>query len=281
MKGKQIGAGRTAEVREYGEGTIVKLYLEDFPAEPIRQEFKVSTYVYNQGGVSTPRPVGQVEAEGRSGIVFQQIHGRSLLSLISGQPWRLPVYARQLAALHHQLHQLEGSPEIGRHKELLERQIVAAPMLTMEEKTAVLEHLRPLPEGNRLCHGDFHPDNVLIDAEGAWIIDWMNGTSGNPAADAARSILLFSMGSMPPGSSLAARVVTGFIRQKLTKIYIREYLSLSGYSYTEIKAWILPVAAARLTEGVPAGEKENLAKEIRRRLSALRKHQISPGVHDK
>ncbi|AIQ44911.1 hypothetical protein R70723_02570 [Paenibacillus sp. FSL R7-0273] len=269
--GKQIGTGRTAEVWEYGEGTVVKLYLEDFPAAAVEQEFKASTYVYNQGSVRTPRPVEQIVSEGRSGIVYQQVNGRSMLSLISGQPWRLPVYASQLAALHHQLHQLEGSPETGRHKELLERQIVAAPMLTMEEKTAVLEHLRQLPEGNRLCHGDFHPDNVLIDAEGAWIIDWMNGISGNPAADAARSVLLFSMGAMPPGSSLAARVVTGFIRQKLTKIYIREYLSLSGYSYAEIKAWILPVAAARLTEGVPAGEKENLAKEIRRRLRALQK----------
>lgn len=268
---RQIGIGRTAEVREYGEETIVKLYLEDFPPEAAGQEFKVSTYVYNQGSVRTPRPVEWIEAEGRSGIVFQQIHGRSLLSLISGQPWRLPGYARQLAFLHHELHQLEGSQELGRHMEQLRRQIVAAPILSMEEKTAILEHLQQLPEGNRLCHGDFHPDNVLVDAEGAWIIDWMNGICGNPAADAARSVVLLSMGTMPPGSPLVARVVTGFVRQKLTKVYIREYLSLSGRSYAEINAWIVPVAAARLTEGVPAAEKEQLAKEIRRRLRALRK----------
>ncbi|MNW11893.1 hypothetical protein D3C71_2094480 [compost metagenome] len=79
------------------------------------------------------------------------------------------------------------------------------------------------------------------------------------------------MGAMPPGSSFAARVVTGFIRQRLTKVYIREYLRLSGRSYAEINAWVLPVAAARLIEGVPAAEKEQLAKEIRRRLRSIRK----------
>ncbi|WP_342564114.1 aminoglycoside phosphotransferase family protein [Paenibacillus sp. FSL R7-0345] len=268
---RQIGVGRTAEVWEHGEETIVKLYLEDFPPEAVGQEFKVSTYVYNQGSVRTPRPVELIEAEGRRGIVFQQIHGRSLLSLISGQPWRLSGYARQLASLHYELHQLEGSPALGRYKEQLRRQIVAAPILSMEEKTAILEHLQQLPEGSRLCHGDFHPDNVLIDAEGAWIIDWMNGICGNPAADAARSVLLFSMGTMPPGSPLVKRVVTSFIRQKLTKVYIREYLRLSGGSYAGINAWIVPVAAARLTEGIPAAEKEQLAKEIRRRLRSLRK----------
>lgn len=268
---RRVGAGRTAEVFEHGDKTIVKLYLEDFSPAAVEQEYRVSSYVYNQGSVRTPRPAGLIEAEGRRGIVFQQIHGRSLLGQISGQPWRVSVYAKQLAALHYQLHQLEGSPELGQHKEQLHRQIVAAPMLTMEEKTAVLEHLQRLPEGGRLCHGDFHPDNVLIDADGAWIIDWMNGISGNPAADAARSVLLFSMGAMPPGSSFTARVVTGFIRQKLTKVYIREYLRLSGRSYAEINAWVLPVAAARLIEGVPAAEKEQLAKEIRRRLRSRRK----------
>ncbi|MNW66524.1 hypothetical protein D3C74_450020 [compost metagenome] len=99
----------------------------------------------------------------------------------------------------------------------------------------------------------------------------MTGITGSPAADTARSVLMLSIGAMPPGTSLFTRVVTGFIRQRLTKGYIREYLSLSGGSYAEINAWILPVAAARLIEGVPVAEKEQLAKEVRKRLRSARK----------
>ncbi|MEC0170124.1 aminoglycoside phosphotransferase family protein [Paenibacillus graminis] len=266
MPGKQIGEGRTAEVREYGTGKILKLYRGDIPAHYVEHEYEVSKYVYQQG-VQTPQPIELVTLEERKGIIFQQIHGGSMLRLIGEKPWRLGGYARQLASLHHDLHKLQGAEAFGRQKDILRSSIIAAPMLTMEEKTPVLEKLEQLPEGGRLLHGDFHPDNVLIDGQ-AWTIDWMTGMTGNPAGDAARSVIMFSMGALPPGTSLATRLVTGFIRQRLTKGYIGEYLRLSGRSYAEVNAWVLPVASARLTEGIPVAEKEQLVREIRRRLNS-------------
>lgn len=264
MQGKRIGVGRTAEVWEYGDGAILKLYREDMPEEHVDREFKVSSYAYAQG-VHTPRPVGLVTVENRKGIVFERIAGKTLLKQIGEQPWKTGGYARQLAGLHYSLHQQQGPDGEGLQKKLLKQQIIAAPMLTMEEKSAVLEHLARLPEGNRLCHGDFHPDNVLGEGE-AWTIDWMTGISGHPAADTARSVILLSMGSMPPGTPFFTRVITSFIRQRLGKGYIREYLKLSGQPYAGINAWVLPVAAARLIEGIPLAEKEQLAREVRRRL---------------
>lgn len=264
MQGKRIGEGRTAEVREYGDGAILKLYREDIPGEHVDREYKISCYAYAQG-VHTPRPVELVTVEGRKGIVFERIAGATLLKQLAGKPWQTGIYARQLAGLHYSLHQHQGPDGEGQQKSLLRQQIIAAPMLTMEEKSAVLEHLVKLPEGECLCHGDFHPDNVLGDGEG-WIIDWMTGISGSSAADVARSVILLSMGSMPPGTPFLTRLITGFIRQKLCKGYIREYLKLSGQPYADINAWVLPVAAARLIEGVPLAEKEQLAREVRRRL---------------
>ncbi|OKP87317.1 phosphotransferase family protein [Paenibacillus sp. P32E] len=264
MQGKRIGEGRTAEVREYGTGKILKLYREDIPAHYVEHEYEISKYVYEHN-VLTPQPMELAELEGRMGIVFQQIHGRSMLRLIGEKPWKLAEYARQMAVLHHHLHKLQGAAAFGKQKENLKSSIIAAPMLAMEEKTAVLAQLEQLPEGDRLLHGDFHPDNVLLDGQ-AWIIDWMTGISGDPAGDAARSVIMLSMGALPPGASLATRLITGFIRKRLTKGYIREYLRLSGLTYAEVNAWVLPVAAARLTEGIPLAEKEQLVREIRRRL---------------
>lgn len=264
MKGKRVGEGRTAEVYEYGEGAVLKLFREDIPYGDVDREYEVSKYVYEQG-IRTPRPMELTIVEGRKGIAFQQIHGRSLLKLISEKPWRIGQYTGTLAELHYSLHQSVGAAEFVRQKDMLKRNIIAAPMLTMEEKSAILDKLDKLPEGNRLCHGDYHPDNVLVD-DRAWIIDWMNGITGDPAGDVARSMVLYSMGSMPPGSSLVSKLVIGFVRQRLTKGYIREYLRRSGMAYSTINAWVLPVAAARLTEGIPLSEKQNLVREIRRRL---------------
>lgn len=173
-----------------------------------------------------------------------------------------------LARLHYDLHKLEISEDIGRQKDMLKRCIQETPMLTVEEKSAILDVLEKLPEGHHLCHGDFHPDNVLID-EAPWVIDWMTGMSGEPSGDAARSIVMFSIGAMPPGVSSFTKLMIGFIRKRLTKGYIQEYLTLSGQAYEDIDRWILPVAAARLVEGIPGSEKELLVKEIRKRLQSL------------
>lgn len=95
---------------------------------------------------------------------------------------------------------------------MLKSQILEAPMLSEEEKSVILKYLEKLPEGTRLCHGDFHPDNVLMD-EQLWVIDWMTGVVGEPAGDAARSVVMFSLGAMPPGASAFSKLMLGFIRK--------------------------------------------------------------------
>ncbi|MFD1910018.1 phosphotransferase family protein [Paenibacillus rhizoplanae] len=59
----------------------------------------------------------------------------------------------------------------------------------------MLSRLAELPDGEKLCHGDFHPDNILMDDK-LWVIDWMTGVRGNPAADVARSVIMFSIGGL-------------------------------------------------------------------------------------
>lgn len=267
MQGKLIGKGRTAEVMEHGEGKIVKLYLEEVPEHHVDLEYRISSFVYEQG-VRTPQPHELVTEEGRKGIVYQQIHGQSLLKLMGERPWLISSYARQMGALHHSLHQLEGIGEAGEQKERMKQNIIAAPMLDTEEKAAVLSQLERLPGGKQLCHGDFHPDNVLMDDK-LWVIDWMTAVQGNPAADAARSVVMFSIGAVPEHSSLFTKLFLGIARKQMTDQYIREYLRLSGLPRADVEAWILPVAAARLVEWLPVSEKEQLVREIRRRLRSL------------
>ncbi|WP_379127777.1 phosphotransferase family protein [Paenibacillus sp. sgz500958] len=264
MQGKLIGEGRTAEVWEYGDHEVVKLYRDEIPEDQIRREFEISQYVYNQG-IGTPKPIEIVTIEGRMGIVFQRIEGLSLLTYMGKQPWKIGGYATSMAELHHSLHKLEAAPGIGRQKEILRHNIIGAPILSVEEKSDIIAYLDKLPEGNKLCHGDFHPDNVLLD-ERMSVIDWMTGYAGEPAGDAARSVVMFSIGSMPPGTSFITKLMIGIGRSRLTKRYVKEYLKRSGISYKEINQWVLPVAAARLTEWLPTSEKTHLAKEVRTRL---------------
>jgi Ser/Thr protein kinase RdoA (MazF antagonist) len=41
----------------------------------------------------------------------------------------------------------------------------------LARRSQALERLNQLPDGDALCHGDYHPDNVLMTRNGPIIID--------------------------------------------------------------------------------------------------------------
>src|SRR5258707_5475812 len=54
----------------------------------------------------------------------------------------------------------------------------------------LLDRLGQMPDGDRLCHGDFHPSNVMGKLGDASIIDWLEATRGEPVVDVCQSWLL-------------------------------------------------------------------------------------------
>ena len=58
------------------------------------------------------------------------------------------------------------------------------------ERRDLLDGIADMPDGDRLCHGDFHPMNILGEASQPVIIDWLDARRGDPAADVCRSYLL-------------------------------------------------------------------------------------------
>ncbi|MNB86041.1 Phosphotransferase enzyme family protein [compost metagenome] len=260
---KLLGQGRTASVHDYGKGKVVKLYQPEIPEEDADREWAASSLAFSLG-IRTPKPYEIVRIEGRIGLVYQHISGVTLLDVIKGKPWAVSASAKSLAWAHAEIHSREGGG-LREQKPMLADHISEAPLLTPEEKQRILHHLDRLPAGYSLCHGDFHPDNVIVN-DGSWIVDWMNGICGHPAGDAARTLLLLSIGSMPENTSRTISALINLGRRRLKSAYLSQYLKASGLSYTSIDEWLLPVAAARLSEGIPEAEKEQLAKIVRGRL---------------
>lgn len=255
-----VAAGRTAELLAYGAGRVLKLYREGFPAEAAKEEFRVSTEVY-RSGFSVPCPFEMTVRDGRAGIVYEKAEGMTMLAAISRDPSAVKEEARRMARLHAEIHnrQVEGLP---RQKTVLARLISEAPFLSEEEKSRITHMLEQLEDDCRLCHGDYHPDNIIL-GQKEWVIDWMTAVSGSPAADAARTVLLLKFGTLPDEMPSAAQQFFTRIREQLTNMYWDEYQKLTGISSVEIERWMVPVAAARLTEWIPAKEKEQLLALIR------------------
>jgi Ser/Thr protein kinase RdoA (MazF antagonist) len=138
-----------------------------------------------------------------------------------------------MARLHVQIHRLEGTHMPSQHERLRAR-IGATPLLDEPTRNRLLEGLGQFAAGDRLCHGDFHPFNIIGGVEAPIIVDWLDACQGVPAADICRSYLLMSV------------VAPAFARR-----YVEACSNLSGIAIDEIYRWLPFMAAARLMENVP------------------------------
>jgi len=195
--GERIGYGATADIYAWGDGQVLKLLHEGMPAEHAREEAEATRLAY-AAGIPAPATGDLIEVDGRQAIVFERLSGPSMLQRIGARPWTLPRYARLLAELQVATHR-SSAPSLPPLRRRLARNIEWNDSLPEPTKKAVLNVLGRLPDGDCLCHGDLHPDNVLLTPRGPVIIDWTTAARGNRVADLARTCLLLRLGQAPEG----------------------------------------------------------------------------------
>ena len=166
--------------------------------------------------------------------------------------------------LHAQIHECT-SPGLPSARDRLAGMIEAATTLSPAAKSAALARLAELPAGDTICHGDFHPDNIVLAPRGPVVLDWANAVRGDPIADVARTVLLLQIGSLPPG--MATRLAMAPLRGILLRRYLRRYWRARSRDpaagMAAVARWMLPVAAARACEDIE-DERERLRALIAR-----------------
>jgi aminoglycoside phosphotransferase (APT) family kinase protein len=256
-----IAAGRTAEIYAWQDGTILKLFYEWCPRRWVDEELRVARLV-QAAGLAVPVPGDAVEINGRVGLVYERVDGPSMLDAMEQQMfvtlWRS---ARQMADLHVAINDC-AVPGLPSFKDGLARAVRLAEWLPDDLRPAVLQRLESVSDGDCLCHGDFHPGNIVMTKRGPIVIDWMTAARGHPTADVSRTLLLLRMG--PPLNRLA-RVGFDVITWQFRVAYLKRYFELRPAGRDMLAAWQPIIAAARMNEKI-AGERERLLEMVRRGL---------------
>lgn len=252
-----IAQGRTAEVYPWKDHQILKLYRDWCPPEWVDYELQIARAVY-EAGIPSPQPGGMVQVNGRRGLLYKRLEGISMLEDMNARPWRLFRHARALAELHTAIHRkcFGGLPS---YKDRLRYDVGHAPQLAEPLREKILAMLDLLPDGQNVCHGDFHPGNVILTREGPIVIDWMTACSGNPWADVARTRLLLTI-----GAKAASKQLHPFVRLAIRlyhHAYLHRYRALYDPGVQEWEDWMPIIAAGRLHENI-AAESEALLKMV-------------------
>lgn len=263
-KGKLLGIGRTAEVYEWGKDKVLKLYFKDISENWINNEARIGNIVH-ETGVASPAVFDIVDINGRKGVIFERIYGRSIYKNIEFEPWKVEYFAKEMARLQFKMHKC-STDKLPSQKEKLRIAINASSEILGDRGRKILDYLDRLPEDTRVCHGDLHFDNIIVSKNHLVPIDWNAAYRGNPLGDVARTGLVFSLPTMPPGTWGIMIMQAGLTRWIPLWVYLNEYCRLAKIKLQSIDAWILPVAAAKLKDQI-LGERVLLMNMVNKYIS--------------
>jgi aminoglycoside phosphotransferase (APT) family kinase protein len=177
--------------------------------------------------------------------VMERAPGTTMLDAFTATPWRARQLVDRLAALARRLHALptDGFPSdpatVVDHRLGLPRNVVSR--LERPDLARALERCealapRALSGPPVVCHGDFHPLNVLVDGDRASVIDWTDAALGPREADVARTALLFHVAAIA-ASSTVERFALRLVGPRLSRRYLRTYEAGASLDADRMRVW--------------------------------------------
>jgi Ser/Thr protein kinase RdoA (MazF antagonist) len=232
--GEIIGRGRVADVHSYGDFAL-KLYQAGWSKAPAYLEAAILA-ILESHDLPAPRVHEVGSYDGRWGLVMDRIAGQTLGEQMLADPGRIGTGLDEMARLQLRVH-AAADTRLRSLKARLAERIADARALDAALQNRLLAQLAEMPDGDRLCHGDFHPYNIIGQGPDAMIVDWLDTTVGPPAADACRSYLLLTIAA-----------------PQIAEPYLDRYIVRSRIARDAVLAWLPLLAAARLAEGIDEEE---------------------------
>lgn len=243
--GKLIATGNTANLYLLNNN-IVKIFKEYLPPTEAINEAKKQEYAYSCG-LPVPKVLQVTKINGTQAIIMEYIRGETLGKLMLQNKESIEHYLTILVKAQKEIHTVKAqSDAIESLNERLKRHIIGVPSLTEKQKNNLISRVDSFKYEASLCHGDFHPYNLIMDNEKISIIDWVDATAGDFRADVCRTFLLFS----PFSKSLADQ-------------YLDLYSKDKSISKEEVLEWLPVIAGARLYENVMEEESIRLMNIVK------------------
>lgn len=179
-----IATGNTAEIFLLCDDKVLKLFRTGYSYDAVEREYenhKLISALYE----NVPRIFELYKNDGRHGYVMERIEGRSLASYMQCEE-SFKEAMEKFTALHRRLLSVTTDSAMP-YKEWM-RCVVQG-----KADSVLLSMIDNLPDGNTLCHGDFHPLNVIVTQAGRpYVIDFANICKAPRQYDIARTYLLLS-----------------------------------------------------------------------------------------
>ena len=189
-------------------------------------------------GLDIPKLLSVSVDDGQWVITSEYAKGSTLEELLKAHPENTDSYIEAMVDFQISFNK-RNNPLLLSLKDKLNRQIKE---LNVDDhiKYELESRLEELPTHNKLCHGDYCPENIIVTTDknnkitDITAVDWVHATKGNASADVANTYLTLKLSD-----------------EKLADKYIKLFCEKTSTDMKYVNKWMPIVAAARLTKKKP------------------------------
>lgn len=229
----------------YVDGNKVKkVFSADYSKTDVLYE-ALNTSRVEDTGLDIPKLLGVSVEDGCWVITSERAEGPTLADLLAAHPENANDYVNSMVDYQIAFNK-RTNPLLLKLKDKLHRQIDELDTINSSIKYELSTRLEGLPKHNKLCHGDYCLENIIVQTDennqitSITAVDWVHATQGNASADVANTYLMLKL----TNEAFAEKYISAFCEKTNTD---RRY----------VNSWLPIVAAARLTKKKEA-EKELL-----------------------
>ena len=263
---KLIASGGQADIYELDNDRILRVLRNPEDKTFALAEFSVMKTLKKMGK-EVPMVYEFINVEDKAAIVMERIYGETMLIHMKKKPHKIFTQVKKLASLQIESAGSAKGLNLTSIKQRARHLISKSEMLDSQMKKFVMDIIDELPEGEDICHGDFHPGNIIISEDKYYVIDWFGVTSGRRLSDIAHTFILLRNTPKIESMSKLEHLITSTVGNLISGRYISNCNKIEHFDWSEFSKWLIVRAAERVYYGMPS-EKANLIRFIKKCMEA-------------
>ena len=247
--GKLIGSGGTADVYEWTSNEVIKVFKPHVHIEVIKNEEYIGRML-NESNLCIPKYIKTIELNSKLAIVYERVYGRPLAEILIETTEKSNI-AANFARVQYEIHQY-SMDKLPTQNSMFQWRISRMKNSLGKYIPKIQDLYNALPIESKLCHGDFHPLNILVNCDKYVVLDWNGCCSGSPVLDVVWSYLTLNSPAIEGvyGKNMAN------ITKEFSDEYLKHYCQYANVDKSEIIKY-LPLAAMRRLDDNLSCETDN------------------------
>ena len=236
---RKLSEGRNANVYEWGDDRVIKLFKASYPTDKVTEEY-YNALAVKRLDFKKAEVLELKKTEFGFGIVFKKINGENMLDYI--------MRTRDFKGAALQLAELLKAEGLETAHAQLRKHMLASKKADSDATKEMLRFLGTMKEGDSLCHGNLHPDNVIMTDDGPVALSASGYCLGFPLYDVAKTFFLIGYTQLPgedrnSNDNCSCPTCRGIKNMEERKEFGRYYLDAMGKTATQIGGYLSMIIA--------------------------------------